>query len=226
MVKQTAHKEKVAKNTKALQMTSEAKQLLFDKQRENLPKFIKKRQKEFVKLLEDYKIATIEGDQIDINGTSMNVLELTDRCFDPILYDISPSKKYSADQLTIIFDYYRNCCRELNKTTTYVPNKEDFCRLLGVSTDYFERLKYSNIIEMREVVARIKDWISSHISQGAFQEKIEKNYSIFYQKASLGRRDNDPIQVNNFTQNNTIVPEEQFKELLSKYSNEISGSEK
>lgn len=41
------------------------------------------------------------------------------------LYGTSP--KYSADELNIIFAYYRQAMAEINKYTKYIPSKENFC---------------------------------------------------------------------------------------------------
>lgn len=41
------------------------------------------------------------------------------------LYGTSP--KYNADELNIIFTYYRQAMAEINKYTKYIPSKENFC---------------------------------------------------------------------------------------------------
>ena len=66
---------------------------------------------------------------------------------------------------------------------------------------------------MRELCLQIENYISRIVSQGAFTEKIQQQYAIFYQKARMNWRDNDPVQLNAYTQNNTILSADQIKEL-------------
>lgn len=37
------------------------------------------------------------------------------------------SPKYSAEELNIVFAYYRKAMAEINKYTKYIPSKENFC---------------------------------------------------------------------------------------------------
>lgn len=41
------------------------------------------------------------------------------------VYGTSP--KYSAEELSIVFDYYRQALMEINKHIRYIPSKENFC---------------------------------------------------------------------------------------------------
>lgn len=206
-------------------ISKEARLDLFDEMKKKLPNFIKKRKKEFIEDLEKYEIAKrndVEDGSIIINNNKLDLMEVTEYCFSPIVRLIGGNPTYSPEQLDLVFDYYRYCTLEINKKFPYTPNKEDYCRLLGISTTTFDEFRNSASMEIRDLSFKIKDWISSVVSQNAFQEKVDKNYAIFYQKAALGRRDNDPIQVNNYTQNNTILPSTEFGQLLEHYSSELN----
>lgn len=210
------------RNNKLANITQEAKLELIDKMVAKLPTYLKKRKKEFLKQLEEFGIARVENELVEVKDNRLEIVELTEYCFEPIIKYYGSSPTYSPEQLDMIFDYYRQITLEISKQYMYIPNKEDFCRLLGISTQKFSDYKNANNLEFREIANRVEDWISSHITQNAFQEKTDKVYSIFYQKAGLGRRDNDPIQINNYTQNNTILPDAEFKELLSRYAGDLN----
>lgn len=49
---------------------------------------------------------------------------------------IGTSPKYNADELNIIFSYYRQAMAEINKYTRYIPSKENFCAFARNSNNY------------------------------------------------------------------------------------------
>lgn len=49
---------------------------------------------------------------------------------------IGASPKYNADELNIIFSYYRQAMAEINKYTRYIPSKENFCAFARNSNYY------------------------------------------------------------------------------------------
>ena len=187
--------------------------------KEKLPKYIKKRKKQFLKEFADYKDKnTIDGNFIpeDNKIPMYNIIQNT---FSPLISYGSISPSYNADEMWLAFEFYRECAKKLNETTIYVAKIEDFCSLINISKNTFDKYQTSSNDEnMRDVCDKIQNYCVARTADGAFVGYLDKVYSIFHQKSSNKQRDNEPIQNNILVQNNTIMSEDQFKELASKLS--------
>ena len=213
-------KELKTKRNKVVEVTKEAQKELFDKKIADLPKYIQKRKEQFIDELKQYNLAKEDEEGlIVIDDKGFQRMELIEHAFEPLIRGYGYKPIYSVENLSLVFDYFRELVIELNKGGIYVPTKEDFCSLMGVSTEKFSDLKNSNSPEMRELCMQVENYISRIISQGAFTEKIQQQYATFYQKARMNWRDNDPVQFNNLTVNNTITNDEKLKELREKLLN-------
>lgn len=215
-----ASQEDLEIRNEIVEWSKDAKNEVIDKLSKNVKSYVRKRKKQFLANLEQLNDIDIEAENtvVAIRDKEYKLSQIIDNAFEPIIKQVGFMKQMSPENLLLMFDYFRECVRELNKNAFYVPTKEDFCRLIGVSTSKFTQLKNSQSADMREVCLQVEDYISSYLSQAVFSNKIKEVYTIFTQKASLGRRDNDPVQLNNFTQTNNIVTDEEVKALLGKFN--------
>lgn len=212
-------KAEAEKQNKVFDIVSYSQQELLNQKKEQLPRYIKKRKKEFIKELEIYGIAKTEQDDVvRIMDKTIPLLELSDLCFKPFIKGIGLAPQYSAQELDLIFDYFKDCIKEMNKHELFPPLKEQFCQLCGFSTEQFATLKSSSSPEIREVLLKVEDYICNFIHIGGLTGKIEKLNSIFIPK-TLGRKEageQAPV-----TNNNTlVVTPKEFAEMLNKYKPE------
>lgn len=216
-------REKKAKNRKKQQkrnaitlLTGQAKLELLEQLQEKLPEYIQERKTKFVEQLENAGLAVIDEDSITIQNSVFPMADLLDNAFEPIIKVPGSTPTYSPDKLSLLFDYFRYCVVKINEHKPYAPTKEDFCRLVGMSTNRFSDLKNSNSLEMREVCFQIEDYISSFLSQAAIKGDIEQQYTMFLQRATLGKSDQN-ITINSNVQNNTVITDKELIELMNKY---------
>jgi len=212
----TANKKEMEKRNEVWEITEYARQQLIEKKKEELPKYIKKRKREFVKELAKYQIMQPEDDE---NAIIMNktipMLELTDLCFTPFVKVAGQVLNYSASEFMIIFDYFKECIKEMNKIEIIPPTKEQFCQLCGFSTARFNDLKSNGVKEVREVLEQVNDWICNYLSIGGLTRKISEVSSIYQQKV-LGRKEATDVQQSSQT-NNLVISNSDFMELCNKY---------
>jgi hypothetical protein len=202
--------------------TSEYQLQKLDQMRRGLKRYINKRKKDFAEEYVKFReLNTMDGELIpSLDRMPMN--DIIEHTFAPLIKVAGFSPTYSADEMAIAFDFYVECSQKLNKTAYYVPKTEDFCRMINISRNMFDRWQTTSSDEnMREICNKINDYCSARLADTAFSSKDKAivTYSIFHQKASNKMRDNDPIQNNTYIQNNTIMSDEQFNDLASKYSN-------
>lgn len=100
------------------------------------------------------------------------------------VYGTSP--KYSAEELSIVFDYYRQALMEINKFTRYIPSKENFCAFAGMSTVTYNQYLMGNDEEKAEVMVQIDDYIKETMLTLAQLGQIKEVSTIFRGKASHG----------------------------------------
>ena len=101
-----------------------SKEQLIEQYKANLPQYLENQLKEISE-----KLSLTE------EMAGIPLIEINELIRAKNLYGISP--KYSADELNIIFTYYRQAMAEINRYTRYIPSKENFCA--------FARNKYINI---------------------------------------------------------------------------------
>lgn len=211
-------KEEGDKQNEIVELTNFAQQQLIEKKKADLPKFIRKRKKEFVRELQEYNIAHTNDDaEIIIADKTIPMLDLVENCFAPFIKGAGIAPQYSAKELSIVFDYYKECIKEMNKVQIVPPTKEMFCSLCGISTERFTEYKNGSSSEIREVCLRVEDFIANYLSVSGLTRKTDTVTGIFIQKSSLGRKEaTEPQQVVN--NNNLILSDNEFAELLNKYS--------
>lgn len=214
---QTAKKQEVAKRNNVWELSEYARRELFDAKKKELNKYISKRKKQFIKELEKYEIIKSEDDDIniEIKEKTLPMIELSDFCFSPFVKVAGVVPDYSASELSVIFDFFKECIKEMNKSVIIPPTKEQFCSLCGFSTSRFSDLKNTGTTDIREILLQVEDYICNYLSIGGLTRKISEVSSIFNQKV-LGRKEagdtNTPQQTNNI-----VIGDSAFNELCNKF---------
>ena len=214
---QTAKKQEVAKRNNVWELSEYARRELFDAKKKELNKYISKRKKQFIKELEKYEIIKSEDDDIniEIKEKTLPMIELSDFCFSPFVKVAGVVPDYSASELSVIFDFFKEWIKEMNKSVIISPTKEQFCSLCGFSTSRFNDLKNTGTTDIREILLQVEDYICNYLSIGGLTRKISEVSSIFNQKV-LGRKEagdtNTPQQTNNI-----VIGDSAFNELCNKF---------
>ena len=211
------NKQQAEQQNEVYEIVNLSQQELIAKKKRQLPRYIKKRKKEFLKELQVYGIAKEDEDEsVQILNKTLPMVELSDFCFAPFIKSAGIAPQYSASELDIIFDYYKQCIKDMNKVEIFPPNKEQFCQLCGISTELFTQYKNGSSPEIREVLLRVEDYIANYLNVGGLTRKTDAVTGIFIQKSSLGRKEaSEPnVQINN---NNLVLSDQEFAELMAKY---------
>lgn len=211
-------KNEMESQNEIVEITNLAQQELIEAKKKDLPKYIKKRKKQFIKELVAYNIAhQVDDEEMQILNKTLPLVEITDKCFEPFIKNFGIAPQYSASELSLIFDYFKDVIREMNKDQIFPPTKEQFCQLCGFSTTKFTEYKNGSSSEIREIMLQVEDYIANYLNIGGLTRKTDTVTGIFIQKSSLGRKEaTEPQQVVN--NNNLVLSDSEFAELLNKYS--------
>lgn len=211
-------KNEMEKQNEIVEITNLAQQELIEAKKKDLPKYIKKRKKQFIKELVAYNIAhQVDDEEMQILSKTLPLVEITDKCFEPFIKNFGIAPQYSASELSLIFDYFKDVIKEMNKDQIFPPTKEQFCQLCGFSTTKFTEYKNGSSSEIREIMLQVEDYIANYLNIGGLTRKTDTVTGIFIQKSSLGRKEaTEPQQVVN--NNNLVLSDSEFAELLNKYS--------
>lgn len=211
-------KNEMESQNEIVEITNLAQQELIEAKKKDLPKYIKKRKKQFIKELVAYNIAhQVDDEEMQILNKTLPLVEITDKCFEPFIKNFGIAPQYSASELSLIFDYFKDVIKEMNKDQIFPPTKEQFCQLCGFSTTKFTEYKNGSSSEIREIMLQVEDYIANYLNIGGLTRKTDTVTGIFIQKSSLGRKEaTEPQQVVN--NNNLVLSDSEFAELLNKYS--------
>ena len=125
-----------------------------------------------------YKLKHLE------EGKDLSVIELKSLLSQKNTIGVSP--KYNNTELSILFEYYKQFIQEINKKTSYIPTKEDFCSFAGVSTTTYNNWKQSDDAERREIMQKVDDYlVDIHLSM-AQRGDIREISTIFRAKSEFG----------------------------------------
>lgn len=214
-------KDEMNKRNNVWELSEYARHELLERKKTELPKYIKKRKKEFINELEKAKIikpyakSNEDGDMVLMENQILPMINVTEFCFSPFIKVAGVIPDYSASELSVIFDYFKECINEMNKTMIVPPTKEEFCSLCGFSTQRFNELKNSGPAEIREILLQVEDYICNYLSIGGLTRKISEVSSIFNQKV-LGRKEASDNSVQQTT-NNIVIGDTAFNELCNKF---------
>lgn len=188
----------------------ELEEQVVDKESRGLQRYIESRKKAIAKKYEK----SLDGMDFAVEG--INAIAIQRALFEPLYEPSRAVRSYTAAEILMALEYYSEMIERINKTTLFPPQLEQFCRLLGISTNNF-RMNYlnSNEDEKRNAAQQVVDFISMVLSYAGMTRQIDNTAQIFVQKSGLGRKDNEQPTINN--NNNTIVitPEEFAKQVES-----------
>lgn len=213
--------EKAEERNLVVTQTTDYQIQKLDSMKKGFKRYLNKRKKDFaIEYQQFVENNTMDGNLIPVIDKVPMAL-IIEHTFAPLIRVAGVSPTYSADEMAIGFEFYVKCSQSLNELSYYIPKIEDFCRLMNISRNTFDRWQSTSADEnMREVCNKIQDYCVARTTDSAFssKDKAVVTYSIFHQKSSNKQQDNVPIQNNTYIQNNTIMSNEDFNELASKYS--------
>lgn len=99
---------------------------------------------------------------------------------------IGANPKYSADQLRIVFDYYREALITINRKFKYPPSKENFCAFAGMSTVTYNKYLQSPNEETQELMLMIDDYIRENMLTSAQIGETKEITTMFRGKTAHG----------------------------------------
>lgn len=197
---------------------TEIHQEIIEEQKKRIPKFLRARRKQFKEEILRYQEDKLNGDLIVYGDKTLPLIYVTENAFRPLINYNGHIPTYSDAELSMLYDYFRECVVQLNRTELFVPTKEYFCSLLGISTTTFNSYRESNSMVRRELVSRVEDFCANMTTQAGLQKKVSEYVATFTMKASLGRRDNDPININAFSQNTTIMTDSDLAKMAQNFN--------
>ena len=164
------HLEKVQRQE---QLVQAGKNQIMEEYKKNLPQEL------------DRRLAIITDSirlQVEVGGLSS--IEINEMLRPHNLIGANP--KYSADQLRIIFDYYREALVVINKKYKYPPSKENFCAFAGMSTSTYNKYLTSPNEEMQELMLMIDDYIRENMLTSAQIGETKEITTMFRGKTAHG----------------------------------------
>lgn len=94
--------------------------------------------------------------------------------------------KYTAEQMSIVFEYYRIAIEEINRERKYPPSKENFCAFAGISTVTYNQYLMSADEAKQNVMLMIEDYIKENMFTSAQVGEIKEITTIFRGKTGHG----------------------------------------
>lgn len=121
---------------------------------------------------------------------------------------------YSAEELAILFDYYREFISEINKVTRYVPSKKNFCAFAKMSSRTYDSYLINGDSQRIDVMQMIDDYITDISLTLAQNREIDNVTTIYRSKAEHGMVEaTAPIVIRHETDVNIEEIKEQVKAL-------------
>lgn len=164
------HLEEVQKKE---QLVQAGKNQIMEDYKNNLPRELEKRLD---------MITTQISVQEEVQGLSS--IEINEMLRPHNLIGANP--KYSADQLRIVFDYYREALVTINRKFKYPPSKENFCAFAGISTVTYNKYLLSPNEEMQELMLMIDDYIRENMLTSAQIGETREITTMFRGKTAHG----------------------------------------
>lgn len=221
---QTSALSKMEERNEVFVNQSHFQEMKLQEMKARLPRYINKRKREFAQEFQEYMEFNSFDGQFVPEERKIPMFKIIQHTFRPLIKVAGASPMYSADEISVAFDFYVECVEKLNDTSTYIPKIEDFCRMINISRQTFDHYQNaSNDENMRNMCNKIQDYCVARLADGVFSGQSEKIYAIFHQKSSNKQRDNDPVQNNILVQNNTIMSEDQFRDFYLDMSKKFNG---
>ena len=117
-------------------------------------------------------------------GENLSIIELKSLLSQKNVIGVSP--KYSNTEIAILFDYYKQFIKEINKIQTYLPTKKNFCSFIGISSHQYDRWRQSDDIERVEIMQMVDDYITDLQLTSAQNGDVKEISTIYRTKAEHG----------------------------------------
>lgn len=93
---------------------------------------------------------------------------------------------YSAEELSMLFDYYRDFISEINTVTRYIPTKKNFCAFANMSSSTYETYLTDGDMQRIETMKMIDDYITDISLTLAQHREIDNVTTMFRSKTEHG----------------------------------------
>ena len=174
-LKEGAAKDKELKEEQKLTI-KQAEQMIFNREKENLPQVLEQRLNEIEKVLEE------ELDGI-VGLKSARIHQLISR---QTYLTTSSMVGYSPKELFVVYQAYQQLVEKINRITLFIPSMKSFCSFAGISTMTFKNYLQSPDEEKRNVAQMIDDYISDMLLDASKMRKTDASTSIFVAKSEHG----------------------------------------
>lgn len=129
-----------------------------------------------------FKNVYFKGEIID-NYIEINPTIITNTFFKPIV-PLTVKMKYNGEQLSMLYDYYKELILEINDRLGSFPSSLTlFCRFIGLTLDEFKELKDDANETTRLVVKKIFDDIDDANLSMAQTGNVKERTTLFRLKA-------------------------------------------
>ena len=169
--KQTLDANKVERQEKQKQLTNAKAELVKKEYQDNLKDYLEQRLFDLV-----YKLKHVDG--------KLSTIELKSLISQKNVIGMSP--KYNNTEIAILFDYYKQFIVEINKTTSYLPTKKNFCSFVGISSHQYDAWRQSEDSERQEIMQIIDDYITDLQLTSAQNGEVREISTIYRTKSEHG----------------------------------------
>lgn len=147
--------------------------MILQEYKQNLPIYMENKLNEMAEKIGEMKVT--EG---------LSAIQINDLLRPKTLMGQAP--KYTAEQLSIIFDYYRKTLVEVNKRFKYPPSKENFCAFAGMSTATYNQYLTGADENKQEIMLMIDDYIRENMLTSAQLRQLDCVSTIFRGRSTMG----------------------------------------
>lgn len=121
---------------------------------------------------------------------------------------------YSAEELSMLFDYYRDFIAEINTIIRYIPTKKNFCAFAEMSSSTYDTYLIEGDSQRIEIMKMIDDYITDISLTLAQHREIDNVTTMFRSKTEHGMVEaTAPIVIKHETDVNLDAIKEQVKAL-------------
>lgn len=165
--------KKIVEQQKKEMLAKAGEKSILEEYKKELPQKLETRLNEIAEQLQDRK--EVQGlSTIEIN----EILRPHNLIGQPL--------RYTAEELNIVFEYYRQAIVAINKKVKYPPSKENFCAFADISTATYNNYLRSNNENIQEVMLRIDDYIKENMLTSAQLRELDCVSTIFRGRATMG----------------------------------------
>lgn len=166
---------------------------------------------EKVLLEKDLKQRKIKAAEMELMKNSQNLPEILDTKINELAVELSKMKaveglstleinelmrgkndsvrarrKYTSQEIAIIFDAYRKAMVEINKKWKYPPTKENFCSFANISTSLYNNYLQNGDEDTSEIMQQIDDYIRESMLTSAQVGELREITTMFRGKTAHG----------------------------------------